>query len=404
MKITQWPTIGALLLARALAGCGKGHSPATEQREQAEPQRQANTAGAGKKEAPAAQENEKGKLVLSAELARAAGITMAPLLEQDVSEQLVVTASIGANQDRFAHIAPRVAGRVIKVTGNLGDRVHAGQTLAVIDSVDVGEAQSAYAQAASEHALAKAAAERADKLFADQIIPQKDYLRAKGDLDKATAVLRAAADRRQALGIAGPSSSAAGASTFAVAAPFAGTLVEKRAVLGELAQPDKMLYAVADLSSVWIEVNLYEKDIAKVRVGASALITLAAYPGETFAGKVSYISSVMDKESHTVKARVEVPNADGKLKLDMFATAAISTAGSSKQLLLPEQAVVLIQGQPTAFVLEDGGYEPRAIELGEKLRGKVVVKSGIAAGENVVTAGAYALKARMLKSQIGDAD
>jgi cobalt-zinc-cadmium efflux system membrane fusion protein len=122
---------------------------------------------------------------------------MAPLLEQDVSEQLVVTASIGANQDRFAHIAPRVAGRVIKVTGNLGDRA-AGQTLAVIDSVDVGEAQSAYAQAASEHALAKAAAERADKLFADQIIPQKDYLRAKGDLDKATAVLRAAADRRQA--------------------------------------------------------------------------------------------------------------------------------------------------------------------------------------------------------------
>jgi cobalt-zinc-cadmium efflux system membrane fusion protein len=147
-------------------------------------------------------------------------------------------------------------------------------------------------------------------------------------------------------------------------------------VLGELAQPDKMLYAVADLSSVWIEVNLYEKDIAKVRVGASALITLAAYrPGETFAGKVSYISSVMDKESHTVKARVEVPNADGKLKLDMFATAAISTAGSSKQLLLPEQAVVLIQGQPTAFVpAEDGGYE-RARSSLRKLRGKVVVKS-----------------------------
>lgn len=112
----------------------------------------------------------------------------------------------------------------------------------------------------------------------------------------------------------------------------------------------------------------------------------------------------MDKESHTIKARVEVPNVDGKLKLDMFATAAISTAGSSKQLLLPEQAIVLIQGQPTAFVLEDGGYEARAIELGDKLRGKVVVKSGIAAGENVVTAGAYALKARMLKSQIGDAD
>lgn len=268
MKLLHLPSVGALLLIGALTACGKNHPPASEQREQSEPPRQASAAADSKKEAPTASESEKGKLTLSEEVARAAGITMAPLQEQDVSEQLVVTASIGANQDRFAHIAPRVAGRVVKVMGNLGDKVHAGQTLAVIDSVEVGDAQSAYAQAASEHALAKAASERAENLFADQIIPQKDYLRAKGDLEKAAAILRAAASRRQALGIAGQPSPAANASTFTVVAPFAGTLIEKKAVLGELAQPDKMLYAIADLSSVWIEGNLYEKDIAKVRVGA----------------------------------------------------------------------------------------------------------------------------------------
>lgn len=404
MNVIQRYSYASLLILLFLAGCGKAQSPASGHREQPEKNRPATAAPAEKKEGGGAEDGEKGKLVLSAELARAAGITTAPLQAQDVNEQLVVTASIGANQDRFAHVAPRVTGRIVKVTANLGDKVGAGQTLAVIDSVEVGEAQSAYAQALSEHELAKASAQRAEKLFADQIIPQKDYLRAKGDLDKSTAILRAASEKRQAMGIARGTSAATSASTFAVSAPFAGTLVDKKAVLGELAQPDKMLFGVADLSSVWIETNLYEKDIAKVRVGAPALITVTAYPGMSFAGKVAYISSVMDKESHTIKARVQVPNVDGKLKLDMFASASISTAGVSTRLLLPEEAVVLIQGQPTAFVLEDGGYEARAVELGEKLRGKVAVKSGIAAGENVVMSGAYALKAKMLKSQIGDAD
>jgi len=139
-----------------------------------------------------------------------------------------VTASIGANQDRFAHVAPRVAGRLVKVIGNLGDNVRSGQTLALIDSIEVGEAQSAFIQAVSEHALAKAGAERADKLFADQIIPQKDYLRAKGDFEKSKAVLRAAEDRRQTLGVAGHQASTSGTSVFAVSAPFAGTVVEKK--------------------------------------------------------------------------------------------------------------------------------------------------------------------------------
>lgn len=405
MTSFQWHSACALLFAIALTGCGKGQpsTPAAGRQEKAAEQHPTKLAGAKDKAAESG-EHEKSKLRLSGEEIQAAGIVIAPLQENEVSEQLEVTASIGANQDRFAHVAPRVAGRITKVFGNLGDKVRKGQTLALIDSIEVGEAQSAYVQAASEHALAKAGAERADKLFADQIIPQKDYLRAKGDFEKSKAVLRAAEDRRQALGIAGHQTAASGASVFAVSAPFAGTLVEKKAVLGELAQPDKVLFAVADLSNVWIEVNLYEKDIARVKIGAPALITLTAYPGERFAGKVSFISSLMDKESRTIKARVEVPNPDGKLKLDMFAVAAITSGDARKKMLLPEQAVVLIQGQPTAFVQEDGGFEARAVDLGEKLRGKVVLKSGIQPGEKVVTAGAYALKAKMLKSQIGDAD
>ena len=162
------------------------------------------------------------------------------------------------------------------------------------------------------------------------------------------------------------------------------------------------------LSRLWIEANLFEKDLGRVKIGAEAMVTVDAYPGESFQGKLTYIAAVVDKETRTVQARVEVANPGGRLKPEMFATASIRTSGTSgiadkdKALLLPQEAVVLMQGQPTAFVAEDGGFEPRVVELGDKLRDKVVIKNGLKAGERVVTAGTYALKARMLKSQIGD--
>jgi cobalt-zinc-cadmium efflux system membrane fusion protein len=105
-----------------------------------------------------------------------------------------------------------------------------------------------------------------------------------------------------------------------------------------------------------------------------------------------------------MQARIEVPNPDGRLKPQMFATSSIETAATSKALTLPQEAVLLVNGQSTAFVQEAGGFEPRPVELGDKVGGRVVVRSGVNEGEQIVAAGAYALKARMLKSQIGDAN
>jgi cobalt-zinc-cadmium efflux system membrane fusion protein len=200
-----------------------------------------------------------------------------------------------------------------------------------------------------------------------------------------------------------PARSESAVSVFPVNAPFAGTVIEKQAVMGELAQPDKPLFTVADLSVVWIEASLFEKDLGKVKTGASVSVTVAAYPDEVFKGRLTYISSVMDKESRTIKARVEVPN-DGRLKPDMFATAAIDTVSAGKALTVPAGAVLLMEGKKTVFVREKKGFERRVVELGDNLGGRFVVKQGIDEGDAVVVDGAYALKAWRLKSKIGDHD
>ena len=396
-RLAFWLLVGSLS-ATLLAGCGdkpKATENGVAETKQAEPASKNETT-------PAPEKQGAGKLLtLSAEETQAAGIKVQKLELQEKTEQVVVTATIQANQDRLAHVAPRMSGRIVKVNASLGDKVKPGQTLAVLDSIELGEARSSYLQGVSEAALAQAGFDRAQRLNADNIIPEKEFLRARAEQEKARAALRAAADKLHMMGV-NPEKLAG--STFPLTAPFAGTVIEKKAVLGELAPIDQSLFTVADLSTLWIESDLFEKDLGKVKVGAQAAVTVSAYPGEVFKGRLTYISSTMNKETRTVKARVEVPNPDGRLKPEMFATVALGTGGSAKALIVPEDAVLLLQGQPAVFVAESGGFEPRAVEVGERAQGYAVLKSGVVAGESVVVSGAYALKARLLKSQIGDAD
>jgi cobalt-zinc-cadmium efflux system membrane fusion protein len=344
---------------------------------------------------------ETGTISLTDQEIKEARIQTEVVSEREVAESIQLTATIQANQDRLAHVAPRVPGRIVGISSRLGDRVRAGQALASLDSLELGEAHSTYLQAESQARVAQADFERAEKLYADQIVPQKDFLRSRAEHEKARANLRAAADRLRLMGV-NPSQADHAISTFPVTAPFAGTVIEKKAVLGELATPDQSLFTIADLSTVWIEANLFEKDLGKIRVGATAGVTVAAYPGEVFKGRLTYISSVMDKESRTVKGRVEVRNADGRLKPDMFATAAMDTATISKVLTVPTSAVLLLEGDHVVFVRESAGFEKRTVRLGENLGGRSVVTQGLEDGEAVVIEGAYALKARLLKSKIGD--
>ena len=374
----------ALLLALALAGCGKGG---------------AKDEHAGEKEE--AHSEAESELTLTSEEAARAGIKVEEVKPQPLGETITVTATIRPDADRLAHVAPRIEGRITAVPAKLGDKVRAGQALAMLDSVAVGEAHAAWIEAQAELGIAEADYKRAESLNAEEIIPRKDYLRAKADRDKAAAALRAAADRLRLLG-GSPNASGTAVSAFAVTAPFAGTVIEKKATLGELASPSEPLFSVADLSRVWIQADLPESALAKVRVGANAKVTVPAYPGEVFSGRVGHIGAALDKDTRTVAARIEVANADGRLKPEMFATASIEVAGTEREAIsLPDAAIVLMDGRPTVFVYAQGAYEAREVEPGERSGGRTVLKSGLMAGDQVVTSGSYALKARKLKSQLG---
>ncbi|MBT9525155.1 MAG: efflux RND transporter periplasmic adaptor subunit [Rhizobacter sp.] len=385
----------ALAAALALAACGKGGA---KDEHAAEGDKHAEHAGE-KKEGEHAEGEE--ELTLTSEEAERAGIKVAEIKAESLGETVEVTATIQPDQDRLAHVAPRIAGRITSAPTKLGDRVRAGQTLATLDSVEVGEAYAAWAQAQSELRIAEADFKRAESLNADEIIPRKDFLRAQSDRDKAAASLRASADRLRLLGGA-PNAGAKSVSGFALTAPFAGTVIEKKATLGDLASPSEPMFTVVDLSRLWIQANLPDATLAKVRVGANAKVTVPAYPSETFSGRVAYIGASLDKDTRTVAARIEVPNADGRLKPEMFATATIEVAGDKRSAIaLPDAAIVLMAGQPTVFVFAQGAYEARLVEPGERLNGRTVLKSGVKPGDQVVVAGAYALKARKLKSQLG---
>lgn len=379
----RWTAV-ALALAFTLTGCGKGGGETA------------------KKEGEKEEEHSEGQeLTLTAEEAERAGVKLQALQPQAVSAAIVVTASIQPDQDRIARVAPRTEGRITSAPAKLGDRVRAGQTLATLDSVGVGEAHAALVLAQSELRIADADFKRAESLVADEIIPRKDFLRAQAEREKATASVRAATDRLRLLG-GNPNAGAQAVSGFAVSAPFAGTVVEKKATLGDLAGPSEALFTVADLSRVWIVADLPESALAKVAIGSNAKVSVPSYPSEVFSGRVSHIGAMLNKETRTVAARIEVGNADGRLKPEMFATATIDVAGDQRQLMtLPDAAIVLMQGQPTVFVFEQGAYQARVVEPGERVGGNTVLKSGIKAGEQVVVSGAYELKARKQKSQLG---
>jgi cobalt-zinc-cadmium efflux system membrane fusion protein len=361
-----------------------------------------------------AQEKDHGeeRIILPAAALQTVPFKTVPVELRDLEQEIRATAVIKPNENRLAHVSPRIPGKAIEVKAVLGDLVEPGQTLAELDSLELGEKKAAFLQARTNLEVARRNYEREERLFQQHISSEKEYLEAKGEFERSQAAYRAAQEALRLVGLADAEIEKVAwggkghpLSHFPLVAPFAGTVVEKHITIGELVKPDDKPYTIADLMTVWVLLDIYEKDVGRVSVGADARITVETYPSETFRGTVAYLSNLLDPATRTAQARVEIGNRDGRLRPGMFATAALTLPSSSEQkaIVVPQDAIQRVRGRPVAFVEEQAGtYVVRELTLGKDSGPAVEVLSGLAEGERVVTEGTFYLKSSLLKEEMGE--
>lgn len=349
---------------------------------------------------------DEGTVRMSAELQKLNGVTVGPAKRERLAGVISATGKVEANADRIAHVSPRIAGTIVSVTSSLGDSVAAGQVLVTLDSVELGDALNRYHQSRTRLALAQVSMERVRSLVEKKIAARKDILQAETDYTTAQTELHTAEERLSLFGV-NLSQIKSGDHTrplLPVRSPIAGIITEKHAIVGELADPSRSLYTIADLSSVWVMVDINEKDLARIHRGQTATVSVGAFPDLTLKGRITYIADLVEPGTRTVKARIEVPNAGRKLKPEMFATIELALAAAASPVLaVPDDALQELDGRKVLFVLEERDrFTPRPVETGRAASGMVEIVSGLKEGEPYALKGSFILKSELKKGEMTD--
>ena len=239
---------------------------------------------------------------------------------------------------------------------------------------------------------------------------QADLAAARRELLRAEAEVSAAGNTLRLYGMDGPAVDALAETgeidpRYAVVAPLDGEVVEREVTLGELVGPaSEKLMVLADLSTVWVLVDVPEAKLAKAGMGSRVLLEVPSVPGRMFEGRVTYVAPQVEESTRTARLRVEVDNKGGALKPGMFARATVSPPGESAMVLaVPRDAVLTVEGEPCVFVAVEGEantFAKRPVSVGPTVGGMVPVLSGLAEGDPVVTGGAFILKAELGKAGV----
>ncbi len=333
--------------------------------------------------------------------------------ERVLSNVLSTTGRVDFNQDRFAHVAPRIQGRVHKVGTTLGQEIKKGQTLAIIDSLQLGRAKSTMLTAKAQLTLTQKTLAREEKLLKDRVTSQQSVLEAQAAHQRALASYQSARQNLRLLGLSKRQINAvsyndSAAALFPLSSPMNGTIVEKHINLGEIVSPDRNLFSIADLSQVWIWVDVYERDLGRVHLEDHVMVKVAAFSDRTFEGQVAYVQNQVDPKTRTVRARIDVKNADRALRPGMFAKVTVVDAHgvdgkeSVRAIVIPANALQRQGDRRFVFVsTAPRRYERRFVVLGRKTAASVEILGGLKKGEAVVVNGAFYLKSEAAKAQMG---
>jgi membrane fusion protein, heavy metal efflux system len=298
------------------------------------------------------------------------------------------------DEERTAHVVPRMAGVAEAVPAHLGERVRKGQVLAVIASPSLSEQRSELLTAKRRRDAARTTFEREKKLWLEKISAEQDYLQAQTALQEADIAVQNASQKLAALGATEVST---GLNRFDLRAPFAGTIVEKHLSLGESVAENASIFTVSDLSSVWVEFAVAPKDLATVRLGQKVIVSSTAFDSEA-EGTISYIGALLGEQTRTARGRVSLTNPQGAWRPGLFVTVAVLGEDQAVPLAVPADAVQTIDEQPMVFVAVPGGFVARPVELGRSDGKTVEVLGGVRPGEKVASTNTFVLKSELGKA------
>lgn len=365
--------------------------------------------------APESDSANGGLIRIGADAQKHFDLRVEPVKWQELREFLKVPGTVQASDSRVAIVRPLTRGRLHDVLARVGDRVRKGQPLATYDNMEAGELAAQLASARAERERLRVEERnrarqsgRARALAGIGAIPQKELEQATTDEEALRESIRAQEGviaglqaRLARFGVSNASPQSLPLTT--IVSPLSGVVARQQASPGEVIDPASALFTVADLSTVWVQAEVYEKDLGRIRAGQQAFISVDTYPDRQFEGKAVYLSDFLDPQTRTARVRCEVPNAGLLLKLDMYANVSLPTNVNKRALAVHAGAIQEVEGKSMVFVRHSATqFEPREVTTGNRVGDLVEITQGLAAGEPVVTTGAFHLKSILVGKDLGE--
>jgi len=337
---------------------------------------------------------------LSAEEENAIEIETVRAVYRPLSSQLQALGKVFAHPKKKAIVSYAFPARISEIHVLIGDWVKIGRKLVTLQSEEVGTAKSDFYKAMADFELAKVNYERQKRLFDRGVGAQKDSLSSEAEYKVAEASLDAAEKKLHVLGFSEQqvkqiSETHQISPIISLYAAISGKIIENNAILGAMVDQTTEILIIMDPSVLCIHADIYERDIAKIRIGQEVEASVPAYPGETFLGKISFISDVLNEETRTITVRSEVDNREYKLKPGMFADIKILLNYQTKALVLPIEAVLDDKKDKIVFVKMGGKYIPQVVKTGVGNGGYIEILAGLQEDDVVVTKGNFQLKSKL---------
>lgn len=339
-------------------------------------------------------ERDPSKVEVSPELA--ARLKVSTVDKQDVVRTFNTSGRIEADEHRLGRVSSPVTGRITEVFAHDGDFVRRGQVLAKLSSTELSNTQLAFLQAHARQQLAERAVERAEHLLKADVIGSAELQRRKGELLEKVQEVSAARAQLYVLGMSDEAIEQLQkrqevSSVSHIFASVTGTVIDHKAVPGQVVAPAETVYVIADLSQVWLIADVPEENAGDLRIGKAVTAEISIFPGQKVRGRLTYVSPTVNPDTRTVRIRMNLPNPQYRYKPDMLATVGLEDV-PRKELVVPQDAVVREDNKDYVFVqLSPRTYGMREVRLGPDLESRRTIASGLQPGERIVASGAFHL-------------